>query len=130
MLFRSRSGIPGFSAVSVSGNRLPYAPETLLTASAGYRHGSRLDAFVELVHVGAQFGDDLNTRSGTPDGQRGPIAAHVVWNATLNFELPRLRSTLFVTGKNLLDRLYVVDRSRGLIPGNPRLVQAGVATRF
>lgn len=124
------SAVPGFSAVSVSDNRLPYAPEVLLTASAGYRYGSRLDAVVELVHIGAQFGDDLNTRISTPDGQRGLIAASTVWNATLNLELRRFRSVLFVTGKNLLDRVYVVDRSRGLLPGNPRLIQAGVTTRF
>ncbi len=125
-----RSAVPGFAGVSVSGNRLPYAPEELLTVSAGYRYRSRLDAFVELVHVSQQFADDLNTRAGTPDGQRGLIAAYTVWNATLNLALPRLRSALFVTGKNLLDRGYVVDRSRGLLPGNPRLVQAGLSTSF
>jgi Fe(3+) dicitrate transport protein len=38
--------------------------------------------------------------------------------------------TLFVTAKNLLDELYLVDRSRGMIPGSPRLVQAGLSTRF
>jgi len=28
--------------------------------------------------------------------------------------------------KNLFDRVFVVDRTRGLIPGIPRMLQAGV----
>jgi Fe(3+) dicitrate transport protein len=37
---------------------------------------------------------------------------------------------LFVTIKNVFDRLYIADRSRGIIPGTPRLVQAGLKLRF
>ena len=32
--------------------------------------------------------------------------------------------------KNLFDELYIVDRTRGILPGSPRLVQAGVRLRF
>jgi Fe(3+) dicitrate transport protein len=37
---------------------------------------------------------------------------------------------VFVTAKNLTDKLYVADMSRGLIPGMPRLVQGGFSFRF
>jgi Fe(3+) dicitrate transport protein len=37
---------------------------------------------------------------------------------------------LFVTVKNVLDTLYIADRSRVLLPGTPRLLQAGVKVRF
>jgi Fe(3+) dicitrate transport protein len=122
------SSVPGSSGVSVSGNRLPYAPETLLTLAAGYAHPRGVTAQVDLVHVGEQLADDLNTVAASADGQRGLIPAHTTWNAALSWELRRV--TFFVTAKNLLDELYLADRARGMIPGPPRLLQAGVSTRF
>jgi Fe(3+) dicitrate transport protein len=44
--------------------------------------------------------------------------------------LTPLRTTVFVTAKNLFDKVYVTDRVRGIIPGSPRLVQAGFTQRF
>jgi len=32
--------------------------------------------------------------------------------------------------KNLLDETYIVDRTRGILPGAPRLVQAGFKVNF
>jgi Fe(3+) dicitrate transport protein len=122
------SGVPGQSSVSVSGNRLPYAPETLLTIGLGYRHPSGLVAQLEAVHVGEQFADDLNSIAASADGQRGLIPAYTILNLALSLELRRV--SLYATAKNLLDELYLVDRSRGMIPGPPRLVQLGIATRF
>ena len=123
-----------FSSVSattlVTGNRLPYAPENLLTASFGYSHPIGFNAFVENIYVDRQFADDLNTTNPSANGQRGAIASQTYWNATVNYRIERLRSTLFVTGKNLADRTFIVDRSRGILPSSPRLVQAGVTVRF
>ena len=122
------SGVSGSSGVSVSGNRLPYAPELLLTVAAGVAHACGVRAQIEAVHVGRQFADDLNSVVSSPDGQRGLIPASTVWNATVNYDFRRV--SLYVSGKNLFDALYIADRSRGLIPGPPRLVQAGISTRF
>ena len=122
------SSVPGSSSVSVSGNRLPYAPENLLTFAVGYTHPRGLLAQVEAVHVGEQFTDDLNSVAPSADGQRGLVPAHTTCNVAVSWDLRKV--TLFVTAKNLLDELYLVDRSRGMIPGSPRLVQAGLSTRF
>ena len=123
-----------FSSVSpttsVTGNRLPYAPENLLTTSLGYSHPKGLNAFVEHVYVDTQFSDDLNTTNPTANGQRGAIASQTYWNSTVNYRIERWRSTIFVTGKNLFDRTFIVDRSRGILPSSPRLVQAGVTVNF
>ncbi len=124
------SSIPGFTTVSVSGNRLPYAPEHLLNATVGYSHPFGLEALVESVTVSRQFGDDLNTVAATPDGQRGILPGYTVWNTTVNYHREELHSTFFFTVKNLLDRTYIVDRTRGLLPGYPRLFQAGVKYTF
>lgn len=122
------SGISGFQNVRVGGNRLPYAPEQLLTIGVGYAHPSGIDVMLEAVHTSDQFGDDLNTVAPTPDGQRGLIPAYTVWNTAVNYDIGR--ATVFLTVKNLLDDQFIVDRVRGILPGSPRLVQAGLKLRF
>src|SRR5688572_26371081 len=122
------SNIAGFSAISVGGNRLPYAPEHLQTIGVGYALPRGLDLQLEAVRSSAQFGDDLNTAAPTADGQRGLIPSSTVWNVAVNYDLGR--ATMFFTVKNVLDETYIVDRSRGILPGMPRLLQVGVRTRF
>jgi Fe(3+) dicitrate transport protein len=124
------SSVPGFNEVSITGNRLIYSPAHLLTANLGYSHTRGLDLLVEAVHTGNQFSDDLNSNAPTPNGQRGPIPSHTVWNATANYRVETLRSTFFISVKNLFDDTFIVDRRRGLLPGIPRLVQGGVKFRF
>ena len=124
---RRFSNISGFGGVSVSGNRLPYAPEQMAVVGVGYSH-SALDMRLEAVRTSDQFADDLNTVVPSADGQRGLIPGYTVWNAAVNYTVSR--TTLFVTVKNLLDELFIVDRTRGILPGSPRLVQAGVRLGF
>ena len=123
------SNVPGFTNVKITGNRLPYAPENLLTASLTYTHAKGVNVVVENVYTGKQFADDLNTIGGTPDGQRGLIPGNALWNASLNVPVGD-KTTLFATTKNLTNRLTIVDRSRGLLPGIPRLVQFGFRFTF
>jgi Fe(3+) dicitrate transport protein len=122
------SSVSGFSTTSVTGHRIPYAPTHLATVSGGYAHPSGFDISLESVHTSEQFGDDLNTVASTPDGQRGLLPPHTVWNLALNVDVQRAR--FFFTVKNLFDDLFIVDRSRGILPGTPRLAQAGVTVRF
>jgi Fe(3+) dicitrate transport protein len=124
------SNISGFATESVSGNRLPYTPEHTLNFVVGYSYRSGVNAFVEAVHVSDQFADDLNTVEPTPNGQQGLIPAYTIWNATVNYEVESIRTTFFFTAKNLFDDIFVVDRTRGLIPGSPRLLQAGLTYKF
>jgi Fe(3+) dicitrate transport protein len=122
------SNIPGFGTTAITGNRLTYAPEHLLTFGVGYAQPSGLDLLLEVVHTSDQFGDDLNTIAGTADGQRGLIPAHTMLNSAVNYDLGR--ATVFLTVKNLLNDTFIVDRARGLLPSMPRLFQVGVRTRF
>lgn len=124
------SNVPGFSAVSITGNRLPYAPEHLMNFNVGYSNPSGIDTLLEAVHVSNQFGDDLNTVIPSPDGQRGLIPGYTIWNATINYKVEEMRTTFFVTLKNLLGSTFIVDRARGILPNSPRLVQVGVNFRF
>ena len=121
------SNISGFGSVSVSGNRLPYAPEQMAVIGVGYAY-SAFDARIEAIRTSGQFTDDLNTLTPTADGQRGVIDGYTTWNAAMNYTVRR--TTLFLTVKNLFDDLFIVDRTRRILPGSPRLVQAGVRLGF
>ena len=115
---------------SITGNRLPYAPQTQLTASVGYSHPIGVDAFVENVFIGRQFGDDLNAVNPTANAQLGAVPAQTYWNATANYKVERWKTTFFVTAKNIFNRTFIVDRSRGILPSQSRLVQTGVKIIF
>lgn len=124
------SSVPGFGNVSVSGNRLPYAPENTLNASLGYSMPVGFDLLLEANYVGRQFADDLNTLAPSADGQRGLLPSYTVWNATVNYNVETWRTTFFFTVKNLFDDTFIVDRARGILPGSPRLIQSGLKFRF
>jgi Fe(3+) dicitrate transport protein len=124
------SNVPGFGTVSVNGKRLPYAPRHLATLTLGYAHDGGFELQLEAQHVGDQFGDDLNTVAPTPDGQRGLVPAVTLWNATVSQRLASRSARVFVAVKNLRDTIAIVDRSRGILPTHPRLVQVGVSWRF
>jgi Fe(3+) dicitrate transport protein len=129
-VYAGQNGAGTRTQVSVTGRRLPYAPAGMLTAALGYRYREALDARLEAVHVSRQFGDPLNTEVVVPDGQQGALPAHTVWNAALNYRVGVTHSTLFLSVKNVFDRLYIADRTRGLLPGAPRTVQGGITQTF
>lgn len=124
------SNVAGFSNVRITGNRLPYASSTLGNGILGFVHRRGLNAFLEAVHTGRQFGDDLNTINSTPDGQRGALPGNLLWNTTLNVPLESKRTTFFITAKNLTNRTVIVDRVRGILPNAPRLIQVGFKLDF
>lgn len=124
------STVSGFGGVSVTGNRLPYAPEWIWSAAIGYEYDGWLQAEIEAQYTDEMYADDLNTFAVAANGQRGLIEGALVWNATVNIDVPGTPVGLFVTGRNLTDELYVVDRSRGILPGNKRSFQAGVTFDF
>lgn len=124
------SGVSGFGGVSVSGNRLPYAPEWIASAAIGYERGQWLNVQAEVQHTSEMFTDDLNTVAPIANGQRGLIDAATVLNLAANITPGSGYITYFVTVKNVADEAYVVDRARGILPGAPRLWQAGVSVEF
>jgi Fe(3+) dicitrate transport protein len=115
---------------SQAGNRLPYAPENLLTTTVGYKHTSGWDIRLEAVHVGQQWADFTNTRNPNGTGQFGLIDSYTILNLAGTYPIKSLNTDLFVTVKNLTGKEYIVDRTRGILPGTPLLVQGGFEVRF
>lgn len=120
--------------VSVSGNRLPYSPKHLLTAGIGYTDRDMgigaFNARLEAQCISDQFGDDRNTYTPTPNGQRGIVKGWCMLNASVNQYVSKINTTFFFTAKNMLDQTVITDRSRGIYPGLPALWQAGVKWTF
>ena len=119
---------------SKAGNRQPYAPKNTITAALGYKMG-RWNTQLEAVHVGKQYsdfaetGDVPNTALGAT-GQFGEIASYTIFNAALNYKYEPYKTTFFITGKNLFDKDYITDRTRGILTGMPRLIQVGARYDF
>jgi Fe(3+) dicitrate transport protein len=125
------SSVTGFTSERVTGNRLPDAPEHLLTGTVGLRTSIGVSVQLEGVYTSPVFTDDLNTEEVVPSGQRGEIPGYTVWNLSANYDLSGpYNCTLFFTAKNLRNKSYVADMTRGLIPRMPRLLQGGFEIRF
>jgi Fe(3+) dicitrate transport protein len=110
-------------------NRQPYAPKNTITAALGYKVGA-WDAQIEAVHVGEQFADFAETKTPTADGQRGELSSYTLYNAAVNYRYEPYKTTVFLTAKNLFDKEYIADRTRGILTGMPRLIQVGVRYDF
>jgi Fe(3+) dicitrate transport protein len=116
---------------SKAGNRLPYAPEHVGSVTLGSQAQGRFGGFegrVEAVYISEQFSDFANTETAPTNGngQLGKIADSLLWNVALNWQLPKRPVTVFLAVKNLTDEADIVDRTRGILLTQPRLIQGGV----
>jgi Fe(3+) dicitrate transport protein len=112
---------------SAAGKRLPYAPELTTTFRIGYVRGP-WDGSMEVQQVGRQWADFANTRHPVVngDGQIGQLDGYATWSATLNYEPTGSAWSGYVAVKNLTDREFIVDRTRGILFGNPRQIVGGL----
>lgn len=124
------STVPGFTNVRVTGN--PPAVHAEEPAHREPRHAHVIQAqrggrgrVQQLgLHRRPQHRGDHAERAARRDA-----GLHAVEPER---ELSRgaVDTNLFVTVKNLTDELYIVDMSRGIVAGMPRLVQGGFEIRF
>ncbi|ASJ92230.1 TonB-dependent receptor family protein [Porphyrobacter sp. CACIAM 03H1] len=121
--------VPCGVARNVEGNRLPYSPEWLVSGALGVEHKG-FTGQVELVSQSSIFADDVNLIPVTPDGQRGLIEGWTQVNLAASYGPPGGKWEVFTTARNLFDRLYVTDRARGILPGQPFTIQVGLTLRY
>ena len=119
-------------ANSRAGLRLPYAPEHLSTSTLGVTLANGLDIRVEAVFTDEQYSDFANTALAPlgGNGQVGRIKSALIFNAAATYPIRKYGLNLFLATKNLTDRDYIVDRTRGIRVGMPLLVQGGVEISF
>lgn len=129
-VYAAQNGAGTREQVSVTGNRLPYAPEASYTVAIGFQRENGLDLRIERFGVSEQFSDAANSRVTVADGQQGLIPAYAVWNVSASHRISRTGTRVFATVRNATDELYLADRTRGMLAGAPRSVHAGLRQEF
>lgn len=132
-----------------AGNRLPYAPEHMLTLNLSYERPDGWLGRIGMTYLSRQFANTQNYRGTSPDGYTGDIdlgggnaaeqedaglfgeiPALTLFNASLNYSPVGTKTTWFATVENLTDKTYFNARTNGIQPGRPRTVFVGVRHSF
>lgn len=130
-----------------SGNRMPFAVEHYAALTLGVAYKNKWDISATATYRGDFFSDALNNDDvfcldddeNLDIGCDGPVELDEalggkvddVWllaaRANYNFND---KLSLFVSGHNLTDELYVADVADGLKPGQGRTLRAGFTYKF
>jgi len=134
--------------VALDGNRVPEIPEHAGSLTLGVEHTSGWEASATVSHFGSFFTDPLNTGPLTlADEDREPVvigddleirepavlgevSSHTLLSARASYKLPGTNTTFWIQGRNLTDRLYIVDLENGVRPGAERTIVGGVHITF
>lgn len=109
------------------GKLLPQVPRHRGSLQVSFTDPRWFTASVEVLAMGRQFDDDLNTRA-VPGITEAGLPKYAVVSASLARAITR-RLDAFVGVQNLFDREYFVGTFPTTI-GSPRLVSGGVRVRF
>lgn len=122
----------GEGGENLSGNKVPEVPEAFANLTLGFAHAMGFDASVTWTYRGEFFTDDLNSAQGEPGEEAlfGPVDDVWLLSARANYKIPNTNATLFVSGQNLEDELYIADRSDGAKPGQGRTIMGGFTYKF
>jgi Fe(3+) dicitrate transport protein len=130
-----------------SGNRIPETPwhVAALTLGVEKKTGWRWDASVTWTYRGEFFTDAANTPYGfgfeiEPEdpgefeieeaGEGGGVPSVWLLSARFNLDIGDTGASVFVSGYNLLDELYITDREDGMKPGLGRTVWTGFKYKY
>lgn len=115
------------ASVNIKNNKLPYAPGFTLSGRLFLNLNSGFGLQLAANYVATQFTDELNTTEPSADGQSGVIPAYLVTDVTGSYNIPQLKSSIFLSVKNLFDERYIASkRPQGIKVGIPRMITAGL----
>lgn len=116
-----------------SGNRLPYAPEQMVSVLTSLRQFGGLNCQVEVSSIASQYADNEQTEEAWPDGTIGLIPSYRIANFTIGYEFRHERWNLepYFTVKNALNETYIASRApQGIQPGMFRQINGGIRIHF
>ena len=117
-----------FTDGPLDGNRLPDIPKHAGSLSLGVEHRKGWNVSATLSHFGDFFGNRQNTFE-LGDGQ-GNVPSRTLLSARASYRFKGTPATVWIQGRNLTDKLYVVNVADGLRPGAERTVVGGVKLTF
>ena len=133
--------IAGNVGVNIAGNELPYAPRHTLTVGLAKQIGDSLRMRADMRFVDKVFTDFENLKQMYNRGDTGPIPSYTIVSASVDYKIFN-QWKVFVTGKNLFDKVYIGSRlhsnagqpeaslSSGILIGPRRQILAGVKHEF
>jgi Fe(3+) dicitrate transport protein len=78
------------------------------------------------TYISQQFTDELNTIDPASSGEIGIMPSYLVLNLTGNYNVPDIKSTFYISIKNLLNKRYIASRRpQGIKVGLPRFFTVG-----
>lgn len=124
---------------TITGNRLPYAPEHTVIFGLSRDFGFGLSLGADAKYVSWVYTDYENLTETNNRGDVGPIDGYAVFGASASYT--RGRYTVFANAKNLLDEVYVSSRmhsspyvtganAQGILIGPRRQINAGASVTF
>jgi Fe(3+) dicitrate transport protein len=138
--------------VDYSGNRVPETPwhVAALTLGIEKKTGWRWDASATWTYRGSFYTDAANTAYGyggeveceTDDlgavteceveeiGEGGAVPSIWLLSARFNLDIGDTGASVFVSGSNLLDKVYITDREDGMKIGLGRTIWTGFKYKF
>lgn len=117
--------------LDLAGKLVPEVPREFVNLTLGMQHAAGWDASMSWTYRGAMFTDEDNTAYGAdPTGADGKVPGVWLLSARANYKIPNTGATLFVSGQNLTDKLYITDREDGVKPGQGRTVLGGMKVKF
>ena len=136
-----RSAIAAGQEIDLTGNQLPYAPPHTIIIGLSKEVGKKLRMRADMKFMDRVFTDFENTAKTANRGDMGPIPSYSILNASLDYALSA-DWQFFVTGKNLLDEIYIGSRlhsnpgqpqanlSSGILVGPRRQVNLGIRCKI
>jgi Fe(3+) dicitrate transport protein len=116
----------GNERININGNRLPYAPEFVISSMLQYKTHLGVGFNVNISYVGEQYTDELNTQEASPSGDIGLMPDYYILDLTVFYEV-NPNFDIFLSAKNLSDERYIASRRpQGIKVGIPRLLTFGI----
>ena len=121
----------------IAGNKLPYVPRNTLIVGAESAFSDKIALRFDCKYVSKVYTDFENIDSPQNKGIQGTIDPYTLFNISANYEINK-KINLFLSGKNILDTVYIGSRlhsnpikkepsvSSGILPGPRRQINIGI----
>ena len=121
----------------IAGNKLPYVPRNTLIVGAESAFSDKVALRFDCKYVSKVYTDFENIESTQNKGIQGTIDPYTIVNLSANYEINK-KINLFLSGKNILDTVYIGSRlhsnpikkepsvSSGILPGPRRQINVGI----